>query len=112
MKLSNKRKLILPEDIIFELMDMTATLGEVAEEYHRKIGHDEEIENVLEVYHRIIDKLMNLNEYESIDENGKLMWSSLLETVNHDELVYKLTLKYLRRDGYDIGNIFYLALKL
>jgi len=28
----------------------------------------------------------------------------LLETVNHDELVYKLTLKYLRRDGYDIGN--------
>jgi len=22
----------------------------------------------------------------------------------HDELVYKLTLKYLRRDGYDIGN--------
>ncbi len=56
MKLSNKRKLILPEDIIFELMDMTATLGEVAEEYHRKIVHDEEIENVLEVYHRIIDK--------------------------------------------------------
>ena len=39
-----------------------------------------------------------------IDENVKLMWSSLLETVNHDELVYKLTLKYLRRDGYDIGN--------
>ena len=39
-----------------------------------------------------------------IDENGKLMWSSILETVNHDELVYKLTLKYLRRDGYEIGN--------
>ena len=39
-----------------------------------------------------------------IDENDKLMWSYILETVNHDELVYKLTLKYLRRDGYDIGN--------
>ena len=39
-----------------------------------------------------------------IDEDGKLAWSVLLETVNHDELVYKLTLKYLRRDGYDIGN--------
>jgi len=37
-------------------------------------------------------------------EDGKLSWSVLLETVNHDELVYKLTLKYLRRDGYDIGN--------
>jgi len=33
-----------------------------------------------------------------------LTWSTLLETVNHDELVYKLTLKYLRRDGYEIGN--------
>ena len=39
-----------------------------------------------------------------IAEEGKLTWSTLLETVNHDELVYKLTLKYLRRDGFDIGN--------
>ena len=39
-----------------------------------------------------------------IAEDCKLNWSVLLETVNHDELVYKLTLKYLRRDGYDIGN--------
>ena len=23
---------------------------------------------------------------------------------NHDELVYKLTLKYLRQGGHDIGN--------
>jgi len=33
-----------------------------------------------------------------------LLWSELLEKVKHDELVYKLTLKYLRRDGFDIGN--------
>ena len=39
-----------------------------------------------------------------ITKEGKLTWSTLLETVNHDELVYKLTLKYLRRDGYEIGN--------
>ena len=39
-----------------------------------------------------------------ITQNGKISWAELLETVNHDELVYKLTLKYLRRDGYDIGN--------
>ena len=88
MKLSNKRKLILPEDIIFELMDMTATLGEVAEEYHRKIGHDEEIENVLEVYHRIIGKLMKLQEYESIDENGN-------KTVTLEELVHGAGLSFL-----------------
>tara|TARA_B100000902_G_C26983039_1_gene751227 strand:+ start:78 stop:353 length:276 start_codon:yes stop_codon:yes gene_type:complete len=88
MKSANKRKLILPEDVIFELMDMTATLGEVAEEYHRKIGHDEEIENILEVYHRIIDKLMNLNKYESIDENGS-------KTVNLEELVHGAGLSFL-----------------
>jgi hypothetical protein len=27
-----------------------------------------------------------------------------MSKVDHDELVYKLTLKYLRQDGYDIGN--------
>jgi predicted RNase H-like HicB family nuclease len=39
-----------------------------------------------------------------IEKNGNLLWSDLLEKVRHDELVYKLTLKYLRRDGFDIGN--------
>ena len=31
-------------------------------------------------------------------------WSEILDMVDHDELVYKLTLKYLRQDGFDIGN--------
>ena len=39
-----------------------------------------------------------------IEKNGKLLWSELLEKVKHDELVYKLVLKYLRRDGFDIGS--------
>ena len=39
-----------------------------------------------------------------IEKNCKLLWSELLQKVKHDELVYKLTLKYLRRDGFDIGN--------
>ena len=39
-----------------------------------------------------------------IDKNGKALWSEILENVDHDELVYKLTLKYLRRNGYDIGD--------
>ncbi len=29
-------------------------------------------------------------------------WTRVLDTVDHDELVYKLTLKYLRQRGYDI----------
>ena len=40
-----------------------------------------------------------------INKNGVLLWKKLSEEVDHDELVYKLVLKYLRRDGYDIGNI-------
>ncbi len=39
-----------------------------------------------------------------IEQNGKILWSDILAQVDHDELIYKLTLKYLRRDGYDIGN--------
>ena len=39
-----------------------------------------------------------------IEQQEKISWSDLLEKVDHDELVYKLTLKFLRRDGYDIGN--------
>lgn len=41
---------------------------------------------------------------EQIEKNGKVLWTDILTKVDHDELVYKLTLKYLRRDGYDIGN--------
>jgi hypothetical protein len=37
-------------------------------------------------------------------ENGEVSWTRVLDTAGHDELVYKLTLKYLRQQGYDIGN--------
>jgi len=51
-----------------------------------------------------IAEKMNIKFQKDILENGKILWTELLEKVDHDELVYKLTLKYLRRDGYDIGN--------
>ena len=79
------RKLILPEDIIFELMDMTATLGEVAQEYQRKIGNDKDIDEILSVYHRIIKRLMDLQDFEEFDK----------ETVTLDELVHGAGLSYL-----------------
>ena len=40
-----------------------------------------------------------------INERGSMLWKQLSEEVDHDELVYKLVLKYLRRDGFDIGNM-------
>ena len=36
--------------------------------------------------------------------NNEISWNKILEIADHNELVYKLTLKYLREMGYDIGN--------
>ena len=41
---------------------------------------------------------------KKIDQKGTVSWKEILEAVDHDELVYKLTLKFLRRDGYNIGD--------
>ena len=51
-----------------------------------------------------IAESMNPDFKSQIDKNGKILWTEILEQVDHDELLFKLTLKYLRRDGYDIGN--------
>jgi len=47
---------------------------------------------------------MNHDFKKIIENNGKVLWTEILEKVDHDEIIYKLTLKFLRRDGYDIGN--------
>ena len=41
---------------------------------------------------------------KEIQLNKEISWNYILEVANHDEIVYKLTLKYLREIGYDIGN--------
>ena len=51
-----------------------------------------------------IAELMNTELQKQIRMNGNVLWSDILKKVEHDELVYKLTLKYLRRDGFDIGD--------
>ena len=51
-----------------------------------------------------IAEVKNKEFQKQIELEGKVLWKDLLEKVDHDELVYKLTLKYLRRDGFDIGN--------
>jgi hypothetical protein len=53
---------------------------------------------------REIAKSINIQIQKQILENGKVSWKELLEKVDHDELVYKLSLKYLKLDGFDIGN--------
>ena len=51
-----------------------------------------------------ISESMNPDFKKHISKNSKILWTEILEKVDHDELIYKLTLKFLRRDGYDIGN--------
>ncbi|HET7642934.1 MAG TPA: hypothetical protein VFK40_05460, partial [Nitrososphaeraceae archaeon] len=41
---------------------------------------------------------------KEIEEQGEVSWNRVLKVSNNDELIYKLTLKYLRQKGYDIGN--------
>ncbi len=40
---------------------------------------------------------------EEILKTGEVSWARVLESADYNELVYKLTLKYLRQKGYDIG---------
>lgn len=40
---------------------------------------------------------------DEILKEGEVLWTRILEAADYDELVYKLTLKYLRQRGYDIG---------
>jgi hypothetical protein len=51
-----------------------------------------------------IAESINTKLKPEILKNGSFTWSELLVEVEHDELIYKLVLKYLRRDGFDIGN--------
>ncbi len=41
---------------------------------------------------------------KEIQSKNEISWNYILEVAGHDEIVYKLTLKYLREIGYDIGN--------
>ena len=51
-----------------------------------------------------IAKSMNPSFKDHIEKHDKLLWTEILDHVDHDELIYKLTLKFLRMDGYDIGD--------
>ena len=53
---------------------------------------------------RQIAESLLLELEKKIEKTGEVQWSEILQTSDHDELVYKLTLKYLRRDGYNIGD--------
>jgi len=56
-----------------------------------------------EEYRKTARSVTNKLEQE-IDAEDCITWDRVMQVADHDEVVYKLTLKYLRQDGYDIGN--------
>ena len=49
--------------------------------------------------HLLVEKLA-----DETQPGHEITWKQILEIANHDEIVYKLILKYFRQKGYDIGN--------
>ncbi len=41
---------------------------------------------------------------KELQSRNEVSWNHILEVADHDEIVYKLTLKYLREMGFDIGD--------
>jgi hypothetical protein len=53
---------------------------------------------------REIAKSVSSQLEKKIEQMGLVTWKEILQVSDNDELVYKLTLKYLREDGYNIGD--------
>ena len=58
----SNRKLIVPEDLVIEIMGLVAQIGKVAQDYHQRFM-DDDMGTITNVYERIIKKLMDLDEY-------------------------------------------------
>ena len=56
------RKLIVPEELVIEIMGLVAQIGKVAQDYHQRFM-DDDMGTITNVYERIIKKLMDLDEY-------------------------------------------------
>ena len=72
----SKRKLIVPEDLVIEIMGLVAQVGKVAQSYHSKYM-DDDTDNLTKVYERIIRKLMELDEYGEDNTSMEEMLNSL-----------------------------------
>ena len=71
----SKRKLIVPEELVIEIMGLVAQIGKVAQEYHSRYM-DDDTDNLTKVYERIIRRLMELDEYGEDDNSMEEMLNS------------------------------------
>ena len=78
--MKSKKNLILPEQIVLDLMALTSRLGEIAVDYNNKIG-GEETNSLVNLYTRVVRKLMSL-EYEDVRHKEKFNTFSLDELLD------------------------------
>tara|TARA_B100000519_G_scaffold160509_1_gene142423 strand:- start:525 stop:788 length:264 start_codon:yes stop_codon:yes gene_type:complete len=79
----NKKNLILPEDVVIELMALTSRLGEIAVDYNNKIG-GKETDNLVRLYTKVIHKLMDL-EYQDLNNKASYSFEELLQSAGIDK---------------------------
>ena len=61
-------------------------------------------ETACDHYHRYREDVAHMSTIGLHAYRLSVSWPRVLEATGHDEIVYNLTLKYLRERGYDIGN--------
>ena len=79
----NKKNLILPEDVVIELMALTSRLGEIAVDYNNNIG-GKETDNLVRLYTKVIHKLMDL-EYQDLNNKVSYSFEELLQSAGIDK---------------------------
>ena len=79
----NKKNLILPEDVVIELMALTSRLGEIAVDYNNKIG-GKETDNLVRLYTKVTHKLMDL-EYQDLNNKASYSFEELLQSAGIDK---------------------------
>ena len=77
--MKNQKNLILPEEIVLDLMALTSRLGEIAIDYNNRVG-GKETSDLVDLYTRVVKKLMSL-EYEDVRHKQKY------DTFSLDELL-------------------------
>ena len=74
----NLKNLLLPEDVVIELMALTSRLGEIAVDYNNRVG-GEETESLLRLYTKVIHKLMDL-EYQDLNNKQSYSFEEILRS--------------------------------
>ena len=81
--MKKQKNLILPEDVVIELMALTSRLGEIALDYNKRIG-GEETESLVRLYTKVIHKLMDL-EYQDLNNKVSYSFEELLQSAGIDK---------------------------